>query len=349
MKDKKLICPICNNDSENNFKDYYYITDGSMNYPASMDESIIKYCKNCYFSFCFPNIDRSVLTYYYKDYYNGKFTSLNSLLYKINNNIPFIDPRSFAQINLINNYINFNKLKILDIGSGNCIFYIQLISLGFSNIEYHVIEPQIKNKMFYEKLNIKNHVISIEDKITEIPSNEYDLIIMSHSLEHFNSNSIETIFYNMLHLVKNEGLIFIEVPNADLSQYPHTNERMQPHLSFFSNKSFYFLAKKFNLDISYINNFGVDQNKNTKNFRTDRSFKLNENKKIQISQTYSLKKNKYKNMLTKNNFLLFIYSILSIFKILNIKKNKNFFNLNFRENQLCDKNGEFLRILLKKK
>ena len=33
-----------------------------MNYPKEMDNSIIKYCIKCSFSFCYPNIDNERLT-----------------------------------------------------------------------------------------------------------------------------------------------------------------------------------------------------------------------------------------------------------------------------------------------
>ena len=59
-------CICCDNDKWNLFIDIKYSFMGSMNYPKEMNDSLIKYCEKCYFSFCYPFIPNDRLNLYYE-------------------------------------------------------------------------------------------------------------------------------------------------------------------------------------------------------------------------------------------------------------------------------------------
>ncbi len=333
------ICPICNNNTDGDFEFLEYIQNGSMNYPLIMDNSIIQICNKCSFGFCNPNIDEEILNDYYSNYYNGKYLSPKNLSNKIDKKIFFTDPRSLAQINLLNCYINFDNLNILDIGSGNCMLYFQLKTLGYKNFKYDIIEPQVKEHNIYNKLNIKVLSNDIHNRVYENNLAKYNLIVMSHALEHCNSNKIDSIFKNIKSLMNDSSLLFIEVPNADLTKYKYSVENMQPHLSFFSKKTFYALCDKFGFEIIYINKFGNSQIDKILP-PDDNSFSISENGRYKLA---IIKSSKFKNIkLYIKKYLLGLNNYFSFF--LNKK-----INLNNREGNLNPLDGEFLRVLIKKK
>ena len=131
--------------------------------------------------------------------------------------------------------MDIDNLNILDIGAGSGLFYLQLNRIGFEKTTKNIIEPQIKNHEWYKKNNI-NIIEESIFHINEKHNNSFDLIFLSHSLEHFDSISVNTLITNIYKLLNKNGKIFIEVPNADLEKFKNSNENMQPHLSFFTKK-----------------------------------------------------------------------------------------------------------------
>ena len=89
-----------------------------------------------------------------------------------------------------------DNLNILDIGSGSGLFYLQLNRIGFEKTTKNIIEPQIKNHEWYKKNNI-NIIEESIFHINEKHNNSFDLIFLSHSLEHFDSISVNTLIANI--------------------------------------------------------------------------------------------------------------------------------------------------------
>ena len=280
-------CICCDNNELNYFKNIKYTTFGSMNYPKEMHDIEIKYCKNCTFSFCFPFINKSRLNLYYEKYYNGKSLKSNNSDKDFFVRNLFYDPRSISQIFLIKKFFNFKNKKILDIGSGSSIFYLQLNRTEDKNIEKYIIEPQIINKDWYDYNNIKTLNANILEKMPTDLHNKFDLITMSHSLEHFNSSDIPKIITNIMFMLKKGGLFFIEVPNANLKKYQFSNENMQPHLSFFTTDSIKQLLERNFFNILFVKTFGENQ------FRS-RAYKKITSNKSNSNQMFYLNKDQIK-------------------------------------------------------
>ncbi len=346
-------CICCNNNKINSFENLNYTNFGSMNYPEEMKDAKIKYCKLCTFSFCYPFVKRDRLNLYYEKYYNGKSIKSDSHQDNIFIRNIFFDQRSISQISLISQFENLNNKTVLDIGSGSAIFYLQLNRIGFKNIEKYILEPQLKNKNWYDQNSIKiieNDIYDLENKY----ENFFDLIVLSHSLEHFNSEDAELIIKSIYKLLKKNGKIFIEVPNADLKLYPKANENMQPHLSFFTKKSLSALLENNSFDILFAGLFGASQKtKKTQDFEDN--FHLNKDKmlihsKSDINSNKIYKKRKYLNL------ILHIISLILSKKLVIFLKDyyylflkRKTLNMNEREFRLNNIDGEFLRIIGEKK
>ena len=73
------------------------------------------------------------------------------------------------------------------------LFFLQLNRIGYKSTKKYVLEPQVKNIEWYDQNSIK---VIDEDifKIGKKYHNYFDFIIMSHSLEHFNSKDVSLIF-----------------------------------------------------------------------------------------------------------------------------------------------------------
>ncbi len=355
----KVICECCGNQDLDKFKELNYSKISSMNYPKILDDTNILFCTNCSFSFNNTKIDPDILNLYYSKYYNGK---ASKSFYNVNKEFVtklFNDDRSISQLNLLSNFINFSDKNILDIGSGICVFFLQINNkYPNSNLKKYIIEKQISNKDWYNQNDI--HILNF-DILENIPNQYYgffDLITMSHSLEHFQNYDLQNIFSNISLLLKKKGKLFIEVPNANLIEYQDAEENMEPHLSFFTKKSLNYLSKRYQFKTLFLNTFGRSQknkikNPDIKNYKKNFFYLNKDNINIHLNAEIILKKNilkqkrtnKILNILSKFITRKFLLYLIDLYILL---KNKNFVNFDNREFILNEDDGEYIRIILEK-
>ena len=149
---------------------------------------------------------------------------------------------AFSQYNYLKNFLN--KGKLLEIGSGQG-FILEL----FEKNEFDVlgIEPSEKNvEIINKKLKkgkCKHGFIENEN----IDETKFDLIIMSHVLEHV-IDSRETI-EKMKKMLSNTGFLFIEVPNCGSEKYLEESIQTQPHIHHFTKQSIQKLLESIGLEI----------------------------------------------------------------------------------------------------
>ena len=360
----KLKCVCCGNTNKKKFAELNYSNTCSMNYPDVFDKTKILYCKNCTFSFNNTKINNKVLNLYYTKYYNGK---ASESLYNVNRQFIsklFHDDRSLSQLNLLSNFINLKNKKVLDIGSGICLLFLQINNKYMnSEIEKYIIEKQISNESWYKNNNIKILKNNIFEKIPKKYNSFFDLITMSHSLEHFQSFDLDILFKNIRSLLKKNGKLFIEVPNADLLKYHDANENMEPHLCFFTKKSINMLAKNNNFKKLFLNTFG-DSQKKKHNQPTYKIIEGNKNIKSSFYKNYDrikihidsekhfkktlIKQKRINNFLNTLSVLVSKKFIIFIFDLIKYLKSKNLINFNKREFILNEDDGEYIRIILEK-
>lgn len=165
------------------------------------------FCSDCHLIFLNPRMTDEQT----KEYYAGMYRDT----VQINENgISQVDldaqqKRSRLQVNIIKNHIEGCKTN-LEIGSSAGYLLNELHNAGLS--ECVGIEPDIR----YHELEPAKHYRQYKD-ISEVEPRIFDLITMSHSLEHFNHplRYIKDLIANYAHT----GTMFmIEVPNTEYYQ-----------------------------------------------------------------------------------------------------------------------------------
>jgi len=248
-------CIVCNN--QDSF---------SLEYPNAKDDlfknSKLKICKKCGFGILCKTIEVKDLNKYYEDNY-GEVANRNiyssPVEYFEYPNKMYKATRSLSQIKLLSKYINIKNIKnILEIGPGlgTLCFLIKEVN---KQAQYNVIE--------FEKQAIK-HMLFLESKVYSsldmINDSSIELVISSHSLEHYQHNELlDTV--NKYHVkLKENGILLLEVPLIDfINNYTfQTAQEHEPHTLFFTLESITELFKKSGFEILFLNSVGDFTSKN---------------------------------------------------------------------------------------
>jgi SAM-dependent methyltransferase len=97
--------------------------------------------------------------------------------------------------------------EYLDVGCGDKAPYSTFkyyLSISYSGIDYHDIEGKSTMKFFFN-CDLENN------DLYEIPDNYYDIIILSHIIEHITNG--EQLLRNLIRKLKTGGILYIETPN----------------------------------------------------------------------------------------------------------------------------------------
>lgn len=215
------------------------------NFKSIFDGRQLKYDSSGYF-YVFPKFSKNELNEYYKSEYLDT--------YRLDIKYGVI-PQDFFHMQMLKDLIpKFeNKIEsILNFGSGHGgISHIldfsgefQLLTLDPTKSPMELPNSQIQHIYEFEKINDKT----------------IDLIYSSHSLEHV--SDLEATLNEFKRILKNDGLLFIEVPNADHYEDGPQNNRIDiPHTYYFQQK--YFLN---NFDVLFSETFNMDRF-NVKNWK----------------------------------------------------------------------------------
>lgn len=355
---KKYKCLCCGNMKNLIFGSYS--KKSSMSYPKAFDDLDIITCPECQFSFTNKPVSKKILDFYYKNLYTGKSIKSSAWNPYYQRSRFQYSERSLAQMSLLSQFFSWDKKNIIEIGSATGELQIDIANRGY-NINSFIVEPQTINSDWFSR----NSITPIQADVTDLNGlfgheKKYDLAIMSHSLEHFNAEDIDNIFLNMYSILKSDGVFFIEVPNANLFLYDGDVERMAPHLSFFSQKSLSIYMKKHGFDILYSGLFGNSQIENQKihdksngsefnEFFLDESGQVKINKKTQAYNDKRSIKHTLFYFFSKLFMKFGMKSLILKIKTLRSISDKNFFIFNNRDMTLNSVDGEFLRIIGKKR
>tara|TARA_B110000858_G_scaffold181985_1_gene220949 strand:+ start:16903 stop:17976 length:1074 start_codon:yes stop_codon:yes gene_type:complete len=230
--------------------------DATIHKLTDFDEMKILVCSNCGLGVVNQQIDSAILNDYYNSTYGGKTKkfALSDMENPLGTHS--IDFRSLSQLTLINNFIELDEsTAILEIGSGKGDFYTALKNLNIKS-KYITYEPQKEAQEKLQNIGIETINKSFEPDESVEKEEQYDLIVMSHCLEHFHPDSVENTISAINRMLKPGGYFFCEVPNADLLKYPNAGERVVPHLTFFSTRSLEYLLSKHNFEINFLKTCG---------------------------------------------------------------------------------------------
>jgi 2-polyprenyl-3-methyl-5-hydroxy-6-metoxy-1,4-benzoquinol methylase len=213
-------CQICKNGLKNHLNEVFD--------SETFDKFEIKVCPNCSLKQTF--LQPKSLEKYYVEYHGKRHSFTENL--RMN--------RRFSLLKRCKNSEN-----LLDIGCGNGSF-LELASKTFRQVigtEFNL--PKIDFPVYKSLLEVKN----------TYGKNYFDAITLWHSLEHF-TNLIE-VLDDVDYLLKDNGLIFIAVPNssgwqAKLFGVNWLHLDVPRHLFHFDPKSLAFCLQKYRFEIKKI-------------------------------------------------------------------------------------------------
>lgn len=288
-----VACKVCSNQFNNKFHqvkemmlglreqfDYMECSNcGALSLINIPKDLSIYYPHNQYYSF--NNAKHIFLIAYIKNqllnqllkFYIGHFNIIGKILsYNYNLN------RKYSWVSNLKD-IPFSS-KILDIGSGNGKYLLELFQLGYKDITG--IDP-------YNPANIKlNKTVNIYNCEIERLNDKYDFILMNHSLEHMINQ--DHIFLEFKRLLNPGGKVLIRIPFIGhawelygVNWYQIDAPR---HMTIHSIKSFKFLCYKHNLRVEFISHDSNDYQ-----FKFSEQYRLN----LTLFENANFPNNLYKN------------------------------------------------------
>jgi len=225
-------CQICagNIISEASYLDTYGHT--------LFQDKMMLVCQECGFGQIYPEIEKNKLNDFYENFWRSEASPafLDFKEWALSKTI--LDARSLSQLLLGAQYLkNKKEYSFLDIGPGIGWSFISAQHI-LADVKLFTIELCREAKDYYsknlDKITIVNNFGELGDKM--------DVVLMSHSLEHFSIHDIDELFVDIHSILTDNGILIIEVPNEMKMPY---RDNHTPHLSFFSLESLQKLVGKF--------------------------------------------------------------------------------------------------------
>ncbi|EMJ93073.1 methyltransferase type 12 [Leptospira kirschneri serovar Pomona] len=203
----------------------------------------LKKCNNCTFVFADPLPKDEELDKYNSSYFVNAHGGLSTHPMATAYQAAINKIRANYVIETIQNGQDLN-LKILEIGPGAGDF-LKFWLQRFPNSEYSILESDLINRERFKGL------VSFQySSFKEIPPNYFDLIVVSHVLEH--TNDPKRFLKELSSSLKNVGFIFIEVPCQDYL----FKDKEEPHLLFFNKESMNQLFNRIDMRVISLGYFG---------------------------------------------------------------------------------------------
>lgn len=252
----KKLCPLCEAEAnENNIVD---IVENIWENNKNVYE-----CSNCKLYFIDEPSQREIEFLYNSDFYSRN----NNIIYK------FIDAkmkyaRALNRFNYIKKFIKkTDNLNVLEIGASDGLLLSIFKKENFNVFGYELNENARKDAL--KKYDIKMKDDFLKDK--NIDKNKYNIVIMSHILEHFtNPKYILNSVHNFIGGGVND-ILFIEIPYTPNYKIVSKDEMKiffeTEHTVHFNEKNISLLMKECNfkiLDICY-NEYNINDNNLKKN------------------------------------------------------------------------------------
>ena len=148
--------------------------------------------------------------------------------------------------------------RILDIGCGFGQMLREIRKLGYTNLSGVDIESSAVDHCLSQGLSVS--------RITDIkeyrPDNTFDVVIMSHVLEHIPKDQmIPTVRYIYENLLSPKGTYFVMVPNAQSKTGAYWFYEDFTHEFLFTSGSIFYVLKAAGFDeVNFLDPQGVEKN-----------------------------------------------------------------------------------------
>ena len=250
------ICPICFKQISESIAPYNDIgwTDFGI-----FDNLQVMHCISCGFGFSMPELNKKVVDYFYEKQYRAKDSTFHIDFSKLKYYDGIRDIRNsrpFGQLSLARAFCKFNSQDIfLDVGPGLGGSF-KVAKVLFENPKLYAIElSQGASEFYRNSYNVLCHP-SIDDFISS--EKKAQIILMSHSLEHYRLSDLPKLFSNLALALDKNGVVVAEVPNVDLRLHCENRGADTPHFLFFSKESLALIFEKYSFEVLFIDTCGPD-------------------------------------------------------------------------------------------
>lgn len=250
----KKLCPLC--EAEANKNNIVDIVENIWENNKNVYE-----CSNCKLYFIYEPSQREIEFLYNSDFYSRN----NNIIYK------FIDAkmkyaRALNRFNYIKKFIKKTyNLNVLEIGASDGLLLSIFKKENFNVFGYELNENARKDAL--KKYDIKMKDDFLKDK--NIDKNKYNIVIMSHILEHFTNPKY--ILNSVHNFIGGNDILFIEIPYTPNYKIVSKDDMKiffeTEHTVHFNEKNISLLMKECNfkiLDICY-NEYNINDNNLKKN------------------------------------------------------------------------------------
>lgn len=233
----RIICPLCSKsvDDRNFIELVENIWDSKKN---------VYECLNCGLYFIDKPSEKEIELLYKSNYYTG---SKNILYEFIENRMKY--SRALNRFSYIKSFINKDKYfsNILEIGASDGLLLSFFKKSGMNITGYELSENARKQARCKYSINMRKNFL--EDLNSS--ENKYDVVIMSHVLEHFTDTKDK--LKNIYSMIKKGGVIFIEVPFTPNRKFISKDDMKiffeTEHTVHFNEKNISLLMESSNFEI----------------------------------------------------------------------------------------------------
>ena len=226
-------CALCN---KNNFEKLSNLDRYGITYYSGI-------CKNCGLvqQYSYPN--EEFINLFYEQYYNDLYAFFDSPGARFKSQY---NSAEYKYQNILNYFKNNIPKRVLEIGcgTGGILSFFKSKNFDCYGVDYE------NDHLDYARKNQINVSSSLED-IHE----EFDIIVLSHVLEHL--ISFDDILYKCKKLLSKEGIIYVEVPSIESItkhyDYNILNFMHIAHVTHFTKNTFINFINLKGFEIKYIN------------------------------------------------------------------------------------------------
>ncbi len=270
-------CPICSNKKlqKLQYKNEHFSFLIEKNKDIFKNLNILS-CLQCGFSYTFPFIDTYKLSEFYENEYSSEggphFNPYDIRDYKWKNKF---SSRAASQFMLAAQYTDISKIEnFMDIGCGHGESF-SILNKMKCRAKYYALEGGKNYQQHLKDLNVNiidwnSDTLYLDKKYEDF----FDLILMSHVLEHFNAIYLKSILININRYLKSGGVFICEVPNDDSNYKLLGSANHAPHLSFFSKNSLSKIMEDCGYLVKYINCVGPPIGRDAINNNEKGNFKI---------------------------------------------------------------------------
>ncbi len=188
-----MICEVC--------KSSNYTEIGIIKNIWQNDKKVYQ-CNDCLLYFIELPSDEEIYFLYKNEYHNN---IKNKIFEAAKSKMRYA--RSISQFSFIKKYIDCRNKKVCEIGAFDGLL-LSIFKKNGSDVYGYELND---NARYYAK---KKYDINLESNFLE-SDNKYDIIILSHVIEHFKEAS--KILYKIKDMLKCGGHLYIEVPNSPMA------------------------------------------------------------------------------------------------------------------------------------